>query len=86
GCGLCMGLGHDKCLILKELSAYFGLKKGLCRPFRGQKGRYRKKHMTGFFSFARRAESYNALFDAKKGDIGPENAYNWIDFADFSTG
>ncbi|MDM8552347.1 hypothetical protein QUF72_19835 [Desulfobacterales bacterium HSG2] len=37
GMGFGTGLGHDKCLILKELLAYFGLKKGLCRPFRGQK-------------------------------------------------
>jgi len=39
--------------------------------------------MTVFFRFA---ESHNTLFDAKKVDIGPENAYIWIYFADFSTG
>jgi len=30
--------------------------------------------------------SCNALSDAKKGDTGPENAYNWIDFTYFSNG
>ena len=54
------GVGHSNLLILKELYAYFGLKKGLYRSFWGQKGRYRKN-----------SESYNALFDAKKCNIGP---------------
>ena len=39
----CTGSGHSKLLVLKELYAYFGLKKGLYRTFWGQKGRYRKK-------------------------------------------
>ncbi len=37
------GSGRGKCLILKELFAYFSLKQCLYRPFRGQKERYRKK-------------------------------------------
>jgi len=38
-----VGSDHDKYLILKELLAYFGLKKGPYRPFWGQKERYGKK-------------------------------------------
>jgi len=58
----CTGSGHSKYLILNGIAAYFAFKSGLYRSFWGQKGRYRKN-----------SESYNALFDAKKGDIGPEN-------------
>ncbi len=68
-----IGSDQAKCLILKELFVNFGLKQCLYRPFRGQKERYRKN-----------SESYNALFDAEKCDIGPENAYFGACFAYFS--
>jgi hypothetical protein len=35
-----------------------------------------KKHMTELFSFARKTDSYNALFDAEKCAPCPENVYN----------
>ncbi len=71
--GVCTGSGHSKHLILNGIAAYFAFKSGLYRSFRGQKERYRKN-----------SESYNALFDAKKGDIGPENAYFWACITHFS--
>jgi len=60
--------------------AYLGLKKGLYRLFRIKKSDIEKSMRQFFFSFARRAESHNALSDAKKSDMGPENACNWIVF------
>jgi len=35
---------------------------------------------------AKDTESHNALSDAKKCNIDPENAYDWVDFTYFSTG
>ncbi|RLC09146.1 MAG: hypothetical protein DRI57_22665 [Deltaproteobacteria bacterium] len=46
-------------MISKGLSAYFGLKQGLYRSFRGQKGQYGKN-----------SESCDALSDAKKCGTG----------------
>ena len=34
----------------------------------------------------KKTEFYNALFDAEKCDIGPENACNWKQFVEFPVG
>jgi len=60
------------------------LKRGYNRFFGAKKSVIGGKAYGSTFHLRKKTESYNALFDTEKCDIGPENACNLIDFTYFS--
>jgi len=59
------------------------LKRGCNRFFGAKKSVMGGKAYGKIFQLRKKTESHNALSDAEKCDIGPENACNWIVFTDF---